>query len=166
MEGVKLAPKQKPGRSKQDYATPPEFIDAVCRKLGIVKFGWDLAANRENAITHCYHGPGSPFGEDSLQADWSEFDGWMWLNPPYSHITPWVEKAWAETRFKSKIAMLIPASVGANWWADNVHNAAHVLFLNGRLSFDGKAPYPKDCALLLYTPYVRGGYEVWDWRHS
>lgn len=40
-------PIQKPGRSKQDYGTPWEFIRAVERRWG--KLHVDLAAHSENA---------------------------------------------------------------------------------------------------------------------
>jgi phage N-6-adenine-methyltransferase len=157
-----MAPKQKPGRSRQDYATPPEFIAAVRRRLNIENFNLDVAANPANAVCVPYFTE----EQDALsQATWN-YGGWSWLNPPYANITPWVDKAWEQSMMGAQIAMLIPASVGANWWAEWVHNKAHTIFLNGRLCFDGKNPYPKDCALLLYTPYVWGGYEVWDWRNS
>lgn len=147
------------GRSKQDYGTPPEFLSKVYRRLGIHGFDWDLAASPENSV--------APFlfteEDNSLIQDWDECYGWLWLNPPFANIEPWVKKA-SECK-ESKIALLVPASVGANWWRDYVHNKAHVLFLNGRLTFVGETqPYPKDCALLIYTPYVKGGYEVWNWR--
>ena len=35
-------PAQRPGRSRQDFETPPEFIAAVKRRLGINGFGFDL----------------------------------------------------------------------------------------------------------------------------
>ncbi len=156
-----MAPKQKPGRSKQDYCTPPEFIQAVKKRLGIGEFAVDLAASRENSVASVY------FTEEmnSLTQSWIMQGRWVWCNPPFSNIKPWVDKADEEALKGAQIAMLLPASVGANWWLDYVDGKAHALFLNGRLTFVGEiAPYPKDCALLLYTPYIRGGYEVWNWR--
>lgn len=44
------------------------------------------------------------------------------------------------------------------------HDQAHVLLLNGRLTFVGHTqPYPKDCALLLYSLAGRQRYDVWTW---
>ena len=62
----------------------------------------------------------------------------------------------------SRIYFLVPAAVGSNWFRGYVHKKALVLFLNGRLSFDGKAPYPKDCLLAVYG--VKAGYDVWKWK--
>ena len=147
------------GGSRQDYQTPPEFIEAVCRRLAISTFTWDLAASDANKQAPFFYTQ----EQNSLVQDWDACGGWLWCNPPYSNIAPWVEKA--ANSVESNIAMLVPASVGSNWWLDYVHDKAHVLLLNGRITFVGaKDPYPKDCALLLYTPFIEGGYEVWSWK--
>jgi len=157
-------PLQKPGRSKQDYGTPPAFLEAVKAKLGIWDFDCDLAASDENTVTHVGY-----FTEegDALQEDsWKFRDGWNWLNPPYRNIGAWVSKAHYEWFVRdARTAVLIPAAVGSNWWRDHVHNKAGVFFLNPRITFVGcKDPYPKDCALLLYGD--NPGYDVWTWKPS
>ena len=153
-------PVQKPGKSKQDYCTPPEFLRAVEKRLGIKQFYIDLAANKETRIVLRYLW-------DAFSVSWTEMlpsGEWGWLNPPYSDITPWVEKAYQEARKDAQIAMLIPASVGSNWWADFVHRRCYVLFPSPRLQFVGTtAPYPKDCALLLYGCGTIG-YDTWRWK--
>lgn len=102
---------------------------------------------------------------DALTMDWA--DGWTWCNPPFSHIAPWVKKAYEEAAKGAWIAMLLPAGVGSNWWRNWVDGNAHVLLLNGRLTFVGETtPYPKDCVLLLWTPFIHGGYEVWNWKEE
>lgn len=162
---ARTMPKQKRGESKQDYQTPPEFLQAVRNRLKIHNFTWDLAATDANKVSPGYYGPGSRHGEDALACDWSGVHDWKWLNPPYADIKPWVEKAAIESAEGAQIAMLIPASVGANWWSDYVINDAYQLFLNGRLTFVGcDTPYPKDCALLLYTPFIRSGNAIWTWK--
>ena len=81
-------------------------------------------------------------------------------------IEPFVKKAWLTSRGEgAQTIVLVPASVGANWWATLVHNKARVWFMNGRTRFSGhKDYYPKDTSLLLYGPKVIAGYEVWRWR--
>lgn len=153
-------PKQKPRRSEQVVCTPKEFIRLVCVRLGC-KFFIDLAALKSNAICNNYITP----EEDSLSCLWKEHIPewtWAWLNPPYANIAPWVKKASKSNR---KIVVLVPASVGSNWWRDHVHEQAWVLFLNGRITFEGhKAGYPKDLALLVYG--LEPGYDIWDWKRS
>jgi phage N-6-adenine-methyltransferase len=160
-------PQQKPGRSRQDYSTPPEFLEAVRKRLNIEDFDCDLAASFENAVTPRHY----TRHEDALVQPWTIGRGWNWLNPPFSGIGPWVKKAWGQsTLFGVSTAVLIPAAVGSNWWREWVHQKAVVLFLNPRLTFVGcKDPYPKDCALLLYSPapyYAAKQYEVWTWKPS
>jgi len=158
-----MAPQQKPGRSKQDYQTPDKFLIAAVRFLDIGGFKSDLAATCDNTVAGFWFTE----EEDSLKQDWSRLPpGWAWLNPPYAHIEPWVKKAYLSG---ANIAVLIPASVGANWWRDWVHQKAMVLFLNGRLSFIPDKPkwlYPKDLALLLYGKDIQLGYAVWNWREG
>lgn len=161
-------PKQKPGRSKQDYSTPPEFLAALKNKLGIGQFDIDLAASAENAVCVNYYDEAM----DSL-ADHNSWQvitgGWAFCNPPYADIRPWVMKAYRESVKGAQVAMLVPASVGSNWWRTWVDGAAYVLFLNGRLAFMPNKPkwlYPKDTAVLLYSKWLQGGYGVWSWREE
>jgi phage N-6-adenine-methyltransferase len=159
---VRREPVQKPGRSKQDYGTPPELLAAVKARLQIADFVCDLAATRDNAVAHHYCT--DAFAEYS----WNFGPGWNWLNPPYGNIEQWVKRAYLETRTRAiKTAVLIPAAVGSNWWRDWVHGKAEALFLNPRITFVGCVdPYPKDCALLLYRPVIETPYDVWTWKPS
>ena len=164
-------PKQKPGLSKQDYSTPCEFIDAVLYKLQIPYFECDLAASEDNTAAQMFYSE----KDNSLDPKNSWVFGghkWCWLNPPFSNIQPWVEKASKEANKGASIAMLVPASVGSNWWCTWVEPYAYQSYLNGRLCFipnwkelGFKLPplYPKDCALLLYTPWGFRGHEIWRW---
>jgi phage N-6-adenine-methyltransferase len=162
-------PKQKPGRSKQDYQTPPEFLSAVKNRLCIAEFDIDLAATRANAVCSYYYSleeGRDSLGENSWQVPEPE-SGWAWLNPPYTNIAPWVEKAAREAQQGAQVAVLVPSSVGANWWRDWVEAYAYQSHLNGRITFVGaEDPYPKDCSLLLYTPWQFMGHEIWHWESS
>lgn len=53
-EIVATMPRQKPGRSKQDYRTPRAFLVAVKGLLGIEDFTIDLAASVSNSVTTRY----------------------------------------------------------------------------------------------------------------
>lgn len=156
-------PEQKPGRSKQDYRTPENFLTAVRRRLGIQQFYRDLAADADNAVCPVFYTK----EDDAFQQDWSTGPQpsfrWNWLNPPFAKIEPWVRKAW-ECQWNSQTALLVPAGVGSNWWRLWVHGRAEVLLLNGRLTFVGETTcYPKDCCLLLYGPDREPTYDVWTW---
>jgi phage N-6-adenine-methyltransferase len=174
-------PAQKPGTSKQDYETPDDFIAAV--EAGYGKLDVDLAATPENARAPHWLDPEL----DSLQFDWTKNLGrektyadkslpsqlrranW-WLNPPFSNIARWTRKISQATQamrtdggYRPRVLLLTPASVGANWFRDDVHGKALVLALNGRLTFRGETqPYPKDCMLSVWGE--EPGFQVWNWR--
>lgn len=145
------------GKSRQDYATPVEFIEAVKKKFHLYGFYLDAAADANNSKGRIYYDEAA----NGLLQPW---ESWTWCNPPYANIEPWVKKAWAERVDGHCSMLLVPASVGANWWKNWVHDCAHVYFLNGRITFQGETdPYPKDCALLVYSPFSSGGYDIWTW---
>lgn len=160
-------PEQKPGRSKQDYATPENFIAATKTLLGIERFAFDFAADVTNAKALRW------WSEDvdslsMMPSDWvAKIDGgWGWLNPPFSKIKPWALRCSQVRAAGGSIAFLVPAGVGANWYRDYIHGQALVLALNGRLAFMPDKPdwlYPKDCILCLYSPKVPPGFDVWSW---
>lgn len=167
---LRVMPEQKPGRSKQDYGTPADFIAAVEERWG--KLAFDLAADESNAKAKRFWTE-----EDDSLSDACEWNAiapgkLLWLNPPFGNIGPWAAKcaeyaALARARRtaldkKGRLLFLTPASVGANWYAAHVHDQARVVFLNGRLCFDGKDPYPKDCMLSVFGEPP--GFEIWRWK--
>jgi phage N-6-adenine-methyltransferase len=184
---VAKMPAQKPHRSKQNFATPENFLAAVKHHLGITEFAIDLAAEEDNAVAEYWY----DVEMNALVQTWAfgPADSWNWLNPEFGDITPWVRRAWEEQlRAGAQTAVLVPAGVGSDWWRDWVHEKAYVLLLNGRLCFikdwattidpasvkRGDDPpqcykqpplYPKDCCLLLYEATEPSRwYEVWEWR--
>lgn len=149
-------PQQKPGKSEQVVVTPWTFIHAIERMLGET-FVWDLAATKENARAPNFITP----EQDSLVTPWPDNDELCWLNPPYGKIEPWVRKANAHVSCRT--VMLLPASVGSNWFADRVFGVATVYLFRPRIQFVGHAhPYPKDLMLCYYSADF-GGIHLLDW---
>lgn len=144
------------GASRQDYATPPEFIDAVEKRFGSMHY--DLAASARNAKAPAFFTE----EQDSLSQDWTSLVGRLWLNPPFAKIEPWARKCAASYRPHNRIFLLTPASIGAEWYATHVIPHARIYALVGRLCFDGKNPFPKDCTLALFG--AGRGLEIWRWR--
>ncbi|HEY9792114.1 MAG TPA: DNA N-6-adenine-methyltransferase [Candidatus Obscuribacterales bacterium] len=163
-------------KSKQDYGTPEDFIRAVQRHVG--KIGFDLAASAHNkkharyyAMLDLLEPDWGAMGFDSLAQDWgiapmarATGEKVLWLNPPFKQITPWARKC-AETLpdlGSDLIAFLVPAAVGSNWFRDYVYGKAAVLFLNGRIKFEGSTdPFPKDLMLCVYG--WKPGCHIWQW---
>jgi hypothetical protein len=167
-------PRQHRWRSVQEVATPPELLASVVDLVG-APIAWDLAANADNYVTADarYLGPGSKRGADALAVQWHRLPGasgqLLWLNPPFGDIAPWAAKCAAEAWLGASIAMLAPASVGADWFEAYVLGKAEVLALRPRITFVGhRDPYPKDCMIALYRPGAivapKRKFLTWRWK--
>lgn len=166
-------PTIKRGRSAQDASTPWEFIQAVKGKFGILT--WDLAATAFNTRVRNDAGPVDPWfseSQNSLVQEWHKLNGLLWLNPPYANITPWARKCAQEAKLGAEILLLVPASIGANWYWDWVEPVAQVYSV-GRMVFDDcydddgnliTTPYPKDLILCHYSDAAPERMERWLWR--
>lgn len=70
----------------------------------------------------------------------------MWLNPPYSEIDKWVEKAYRETRNDNTVVvMLIPSRTDTRYFHNYIYQRTEIRFVKGRLHFNdskGGAPFP------------------------
>lgn len=167
---TRIMPIQKPGKSVQVVGTPRDLLDAVEARFG--KMTFDLAATAENSVVggggFKHYGLGSEIAADALLQDWSRLKGNLWLNPPYANIKEWAEKCrhtslGVSVKPRGQIFLLIPASVGSNWWAQYVDRRAAVFFLSPRITFVNHAtPYPKDVCLCIYGASQR--YECWRWK--
>lgn len=155
-------PEQKPGRSKQDYATPRDFITAIEKQYGKITF--DLAATKLNSVCKRYYSR----KQDSLKQPWPD-KGVLYLNPPYENIAPWICKCYEHSKrlnFDGTILLLVPASIGSVWFETWGLRKAGIKALRPRLTFQGiNWPYPKDLMLLVFKR-MRYGYnlEVWKWK--
>lgn len=167
------------GKSKQNYSTPKNFIDAVERRFG--PLACDLAAEPLNAQADFFY----TRDQDSLTQKWRDLKGNLWLNPEFSDIEPWAIKCASESALGAPpILLLTPASVGANWFKQWVLPSAHVIALNGRLCFvkdwetaidpasvkrgdphfyKTEPVYPKDCILSVFWADLTG-FSTWSWQ--
>lgn len=144
-----------------DRRTPRELFDEVNAEF---HFTLDAAASAENALCDHYYSRES----DGLTSPW--YDHNTWVNPPYSDIRPWVEKAREEAARPDGpfvIVMLLPANrTEQAWWQDLIEPARRngeieTRFLRGRLRFDtpdhdytkqpkGNRP-PFGCVLVIWN---------------
>lgn len=167
--------------SKQDYRTPLEFMEVIRKRFGPIVF--DLAAHKLNT-QHLNYFSIDPtdkdaYGYDAFAHDWADLSlrldpGVLWLNPPFNRIGPWAQRCMlSQDRLRqgSRILLLAPAAVGSNWFDDYCFDIGNVNFLKGRLSFDGKSPFPKDCMIVEYERRpILGDHDydrtisVWNWR--
>lgn len=89
--------------------------------------------------------------------------GLLWLNCEFGDVEPWAARCLAEMREGANITLLTPMVI-ANWFVDHIAGRADSYPLKGRLCFDGKHPFPKDCMVSHFHPGATGRIAVWDWQ--
>ena len=78
---------------------------------------------------------------DGLAIAWKN---WNFVNPPYSDISKWVDKAILEGNRGNWSIMLLPSRTDTQWFKKLVNHGCEFMFIEGRLKFnDSKsAPFP------------------------
>jgi phage N-6-adenine-methyltransferase len=90
-----------------DRAAPWELFDPLNERF---RFSIDAAASEANARLPRFW----TRSDDALSQSWAGER--VWCNPPYSHIWPWVAKAWDEDAAEL-VVMLLPANrTEQSWW--------------------------------------------------
>ena len=128
--------------SKSDeYGTPVSFYQKLDKMF---KFTLDPCSTELNrrCVRHYTK------EEDGLSKSWA--DEVAFVNPPYSDISSWVEKAYKEsTENNATVVMLIPSRTDTKYWHDYImRGASAIFFVKGRLKFDAgegevsPAPFP------------------------
>ena len=112
---------------EQDFAqTPPWLVQAVEAWRGI-KFELDVCAQPQTAKCAAFYSLQT--GLDGLSLPWASVN---WCNPPYSLITPWVNKAIIEP---GDTFMLIPDKPEVAWFRHAWGNAREVWHMPFRVNF-------------------------------
>ncbi|OEF51001.1 adenine methyltransferase [Enterovibrio norvegicus] len=107
-------------QSKTDAAyrdstqTPPWLFQAFNAEF---HYDLDAAALPESALVETYYTP----DQDALTQDWSALFTFnhrpaVWLNPPFSDILPWMEKAREQQAKGVLTTLLVPRDNRTEWW--------------------------------------------------
>jgi phage N-6-adenine-methyltransferase len=145
--------------NRDDWATPQALRVQIHNLFGPITL--DAAASQTSTLVRSnWFGPSQclPDRRDALALDWNE-PRWhrraeprlVYLNPPYGRALPlWVDKAFACSDAGVPVLLLVPARTDTKWGQRLLTDAAEVIFLAGRLSFDnvGRAPFPSMLVLL------------------
>ncbi|PBO08783.1 phage N-6-adenine-methyltransferase [Aeromonas salmonicida] len=142
-------------------------------------FALDAAALPETALCQKYLTPDI----DALSVDWGDFisplvrSPWAWLNPPYSNIAPWVNKAIEQQGLGIGTVMLVPQDTSTAWYPGELASEVrHITgyrdergkWHNGRVSFINKATgeemkgNPKGSMFLIFAPGWRSACRIHD----
>lgn len=138
------------------WQTPPEIYAALNREFNFIG---DAAASDLNHLHPKY----LTEQQNALEEVWEFYfpPGYIWLNPPYSDIGPWVEKASSIDSDVHGVVMLVPADTSVGWFADAQRTCSEVRFITGgRLSFvraDTGKPVNgnnKGSMLIIWNPHM------------
>lgn len=140
------------------WRTPPALFACLNAEFC---FQLDAAAAAHNALCRKF----ITAEQNTLETPWADYlsiPGYVWLNPPYSDITPFVKKAAAESANQIGTVMLVPADTSVGWFKEAIQTASEVRFITaGRLAFinpvTGKpvSGNNKGSMLIIWHPYPR-----------
>lgn len=94
----------------------------------------------------------------------------VFLNPPYTHMEPWIGKCIYGSQVQgATIALLCNAAVGAKWWrmAEASPYLHEIWYISGRVKFDGYPDMnPVASAVLTWKPVPTKRISTvhWDWH--
>lgn len=119
---------ESPLRKSDDWITPQHVIEGLGEPFDLdpcmsVTQPWPTASK------------GYTVTEDGLEKEW---DGEVWLNPPYSNAKPWISKL---ANHNNGIALIFARTETVLWFEHIWPKSIAILFLRGRLFFcrpDGK----------------------------
>ncbi|HDZ9786426.1 TPA: phage N-6-adenine-methyltransferase [Klebsiella variicola subsp. variicola] len=147
-----------PADQRDLWRTPPALFACLNAEFC---FQLDAAAAQHNALCKKF----ITAEQNTLETPWDEclsIPGYVWLNPPYSDITPFVKKAAAESANQIGTVMLVPADTSVGWFKEAIQTASEVRFITaGRLAFinpvTGKpvSGNNKGSMLIIWHPYPR-----------
>lgn len=147
-----------PADQRDLWRTPPALFACLNAEFC---FQLDAAAAAHNALCRKF----ITAEQNTLETPWDDYlsiPGYVWLNPPYSDITPFVKKAAAESANQIGTVMLVPADTSVGWFKETIQTASEVRFITaGRLAFinpvTGKpvSGNNKGSMLIIWHPYPR-----------
>ncbi|EIX9095510.1 phage N-6-adenine-methyltransferase [Klebsiella pneumoniae] len=147
-----------PADQRDLWRTPPALFACLNAEFC---FQLDAAAAPHNALCRKF----ITAEQNTLETTWGDYlsiPGYVWLNPPYSDITPFVKKAAAESTNQIGTVMLVPADTSVGWFKEAIQTASEVRFITaGRLAFinpvTGKpvSGNNKGSMLIIWHPYPR-----------
>ncbi|HAV1651708.1 TPA: phage N-6-adenine-methyltransferase [Enterobacter hormaechei subsp. xiangfangensis] len=140
------------------WRTPPAIFVSLDAEFC---FQLDAAAAPYNALCRKF----ITAEQNTLETPWADclnVPGYVWLNPPYSDIMPFVKKAAADSANQIGTVMLVPADTSVGWFKEAIQTASEVRFITaGRLAFinpvTGKpvSGNNKGSMLIIWRPYPR-----------
>lgn len=129
----------------EEWGTPQALFDELDKQF---HFTLDPCSTDENAKCEKHYTK----EQDGLLQDWGNET--VFCNPPYGKdIWKWCKKCYEHSVAGGVAVILIHARTDTRWFHDWVYHKAELLFIKGRLRFNGNkynAPFPSMIA--IYKP--------------
>lgn len=112
---------------RDDWGTPLPVFQALDSEFC---FELDVCAGEENAKCRRYLSE----DEDALSLHWKGYTCFM--NPPYSQVGKWVQKAMEEANRGATVVALLPNNTDTRWFSRKAWRSAdEIRLVEGRISF-------------------------------
>lgn len=133
MRGTKTESKTKKA-NKDLWQTPDNvvsyFEDFIGREIVL-----DAASSAANAVSTDF----ITEDDNALETNWLEHytahDGLVWLNPPFSNIKPFVERAIQMSDLGANVCVLVTNSTCSHWFHQAFDRAESIFMPRGRIAF-------------------------------
>lgn len=141
-----------------EHGTPQWLYDKLHAKY---EFTLDPCATRDNTKCFLFYDKSS----DGLTKPWYGHN--VFVNPPYSGVADWVDKALREIKFGGchTVVMLLPVRTDQKWFTRFIlPNYSKIIYIEGRLKFEGQensAPFPS-MIVVFKEPSLDHTIEVWS----
>ena len=120
------------------WETPPHILEEAMKKYDIYPT-LDVCATFENNKCNRYL-------DEELNAFNVQWDEDFFMNPPYSEINKWMERAYLQhVKHNVNALVLVFAKTSTKWWHQWVENKAEIHFQKGRIRFLLHGVEPRYC---------------------
>ncbi|QJT70564.1 UNVERIFIED_ASMBLY: putative DNA N-6-adenine-methyltransferase [Shigella phage 2019SD1] len=123
------------------WSTPSEVVEWMESEYG--DYDIDAAASKENAVCEKFYSK-----ETNCLKRWWGSNKHIWLNPPYSNITPFVKKAIEQMEHNNQIDILLPCDTSTGWFYEAQQKAAEIIWITGEVYRRTEQNIPAQDALL------------------
>lgn len=130
------------------WSTPSELVAWMESEYG--DYDIDAAASKENAVCEKFYSK-----ETNCLKRWWGSNKHIWLNPPYSNITPFVKKAIEQMEHNNQIDMLLPCDTSTGWFYEAQQRAAEIIWITGEVYQEGGTEYSRT-GRLAFTSALTG----------
>lgn len=130
------------------WSTPSEVVEWMESEYG--DYDIDAAASKENAVCEKFYSK-----ETNCLKRWWGSNKHIWLNPPYSNITPFVKKAIEQMEHNNQIDILLPCDTSTGWFYEAQQKAAEIIWITGEVYQEEGTEYSRT-GRLAFTSALTG----------